>query len=170
MKDISKLTESFDKFVADLKGSARNTLDVSGQWMFKDAKDRIELPYEARNIQQFVDYANSLKKTEVMGDEDDSFVSVYSDLVVQDGSKWDGVPIGAFLEWGTGPLGDSTNSFEHGYPYTLDHPWDAHTAIQWAEMGTWGIAARPHLYPALIASGRYLYANMKDETEKTWNR
>lgn len=76
--------------------------------------------------------------------------SVYSDLLVGGNiPKWVNVPLGAFLEWGTGPLGESTNTFEHGYPYTTNAPWNYIAHLQYLKTGTWGMIARPHFYPAL---------------------
>lgn len=119
-----------------------------GEQMLKEAKERVDIPQEARNPSQFVEYRDSLKtNTEVNGNE--ITIKVFSDLVVADGSKWDGVPIGAFLEWGTGPMGESSNTYPHGYPYTTDGPWDYHSTQQYIQTGEWGITARPHLYPTL---------------------
>lgn len=119
-----------------------------GEQMLKEAKERVEIPSEARNPQQFVQYRDSLK-CKVENEDNKYTIKVYSDLVVNDGSKWDGVPIGAFLEWGTGPMGENSNNYPHGYQYTIDKPWDEHSTIQFVETGTWGITARPHLYPTL---------------------
>ena len=119
-----------------------------GEQMLKEAKERVEIPSEARNPQQFVQYRDSLKY-KVDKEDNKYIIKVYSDLVVNDGSKWDGVPIGAFLEWGTSPMGDSSNNYPHGYQYTIDKPWDEHSMVQFVETGTWGITARPHLYPTL---------------------
>lgn len=119
-----------------------------GEEMLKEAKSRVDIPEEARNPNQFEQYRESLKtKTEV--ENNVVTIKVYSDLVVSDGSRWDGVPIGAFLEWGTGPMGESSNSYPHGYPYTTYQPWDYHTYRQFYKTGDWGITARPHLYPTL---------------------
>lgn len=125
---------------------------------------------EARNIQQFVEYENSLQRSDVKSEGDKHAVSIFSELVVQDGSKWDGVPIGAFLEWGTGPLGEDSNAYEHGYPYTTKAPWDEHTTIQWSQTGTWGIEARPHLYPALVAGKNTLIEDIKEKVKDTWKK
>ena len=170
MRDISELGKCFDKYIFDLKQNIKDALDETTTKMYEDAKERIELPAEARNIQQFVEYENSLQRSEVKEVGDECSASVFSDLVVHDGSKWDGVPIGAFLEWGTGPLGEGSNTFEHGYPYTTESPWDAHTSIQWEQTGTWGIEARPHLYPALIAGKNTLVETLKEKTKETWNK
>ena len=125
-----------------------NVCNQIGEQMLKEAKDRVEIPSEARNPQQFVQYRDSLKY-KVENEDNKYTIKVYSDLVVNDGSKWDGVPIGAFLEWGTGPMGDSSNNYPHGYQYPIDKRWDEHSTIQFVETGTWGITARPHLYPTL---------------------
>lgn len=140
-----------------------------GEQMLKEAKDRVEIPSEARNPQQFVQYRDSLKY-KVENEDNKYTIKVYSDLVVNDGSKWDGVPIGAFLEWGTGPMGDSSNNYPHGYPYTIDKPWDEHSMVQFVETGTWGITARPHLYPTLQSYKSKFKDVILEELKKQWKK
>lgn len=153
MLDFNKLLEDVAKQI--------------GEEMLKEAKERIEIPSEARNPQQFVQYRDSLKtKTEKQGSS--IVTKVYSDLVVNDGSKWNGVPIGAFLEWGTGPMGDSSNGYPHGYPYTIDKPWDEHSAMQYVQTGSWGITARPHLYPTLLYFKPKFKQKIMEELKKQW--
>ena len=140
-----------------------------GEQMLKEAKDRVEIPSEARNPQQFVQYRDSLKY-KVENEDNKYTIKVYSDLVVNDGSKWDGVPIGAFLEWGTGPMGDSSNNYPHGYQYTIDKPWDEHSMVQFVETGTWGITARPHLYPTLQSYKSKFKDMILEELKKQWKK
>lgn len=168
MKDISQIDKCFDKYVKTLESKLVDAQQHATEYMFDEARERIEIPEEARNIQQFVDYAESLQMKQAEFENEEIKSSVFSDLVVADGSKWDGVPIGAFLEWGTGPLGEDTNGFPHGYPYTTEAPWDAHTDIQFKNIGTWGIAARPHLYPALVMTEKVFIANVKEAQEEAW--
>ncbi len=151
----------------NLESVLKGVCSKIGEDMLKEAKERVEIPTEARNPQQFVQYRDSLKtKTEVKGNE--IITKVYSDLVVNDGSKWDGVPIGAFLEWGTGPMGEDSNNYPHGYPYTTNTPWDSHSTDQYIQTGTWGITARPHLYPTLQSFKPKLKDKIKKELYKQW--
>lgn len=151
----------------NLESLLKGVCEKVGEQMLEEAKERVEIPSEARNPQQFVQYRDSLKtRTEMQGNN--IVTKVYSDLVVSDGSKWDGVPIGAFLEWGTGPMGDSSNGYPHGYPYTIDKPWDEHSAIQYVETGTWGITARPHLYPTLQHFKPKFKNMIMEEFKKQW--
>ena len=170
MKDISEIEKSFEQYIKTLESKLITAQQNATESMLEEARDRIEIPEEARNIQQFVDYAESLQIKPAEYDGETIKSSVFSDLVVADGSKWDGVPIGAFLEWGTGPLGEGTNGFPHGYPYTTEAPWDAHTDIQLMNTGTWGIAARPHLYPALVMTEQILLLNVKEALEESWTK
>lgn len=152
---------------SDLETILKEVCEQVGEEMLEEAKERVEIPSEAHNPQQFVQYRDSLKtKTEVKGNE--ITTKVYSDLVVNDGSKWDGVPIGAFLEWGTGPMGQNSNEYPHGYPYTTEAPWDAHSTDQYIMTGTWGITARPHLYPTLQAFKPKLKEKLNKELRKQW--
>lgn len=88
--------------------------------------------------------------------------SVYSDLLVGGTNpKWVNVPRPAFYEWGTGPLGEDTNTYGHGYPYTTDEPWNEEARKQFQETGTWGMEARPHFYPALQGNIGYYKENIR---------
>lgn len=95
-------------------------------------------------------YISSIQVSDTEYKSDVLKTSVFSDLLVG-GSipKWQNVPLAAFMEWGTGPLGEDTNSYEHGYPYTTDAPWNYQAQLQYELTGTWGMEARPHFYPAL---------------------
>ena len=96
------------------------------------------------------DYVDSIKLGDQKEEDDIVSTSVYSNLLVGgDIPKWQDVPLSAFAEWGTGPLGESTNKYEHGYPYTTDEPWNAEAMNQFLMTGTWGRSAEPHFYPAL---------------------
>lgn len=95
-------------------------------------------------------YISSIQLSETEQNKNVITTSVYSDLPVGGTiPKWQNVPVAAFLEWGTGPLGESTNSYDHGYPYTTDAPWNFIAQMQYEQTGTWGMEARPHFYPAL---------------------
>lgn len=95
-------------------------------------------------------YISSIQVSDTKEEKDVIKTSVFSDLLVGgDIPKWKNVPLAAFMEWGTGPLGESTNSYDHGYPYTTDAPWNFIAQMQYEQTGTWGMEARPHFYPAL---------------------
>ena len=93
-------------------------------------------------------YISSIQVQEVIEQDGIYTSAVYSDLYPDD-PKWKSVPFAAFMEWGTGPLGESSNDYEHGYSYTTNAPWNWQTEIQYITTGTWGMRARPHFYPAL---------------------
>lgn len=169
MKDISQLPNEFDRFVRQLNEELIDAHQISVRKMKEVAKETAEIPFEARRPSQFEPYIESIdEKTEVSGNEITS--SVYSDLLVGGTSKWANVPLGAFLEWGTGPLGETTNEYDHGYPYTDDEPWDFHTLIQYAKEGTWGIRARPHMYPAFMMSLPDFSIRISEAIKKAWKR
>ena len=142
MRDISEmatvLTNKLDKKLEKLKQAQRDTAKV----IWEDTVN--EAPMEEANYISSI----QLSDTEVKGDVIKT--SVYSDLLVGgDIPKWQNVPVAAFLEWGTGPLGETTNDYQHGYPYTTDEPWNFIAQMQFEQTGTWGMMARPHFYPAL---------------------
>lgn len=169
MRDISELDKEFDKFINNLTNKIIQAQNNSTNIMFQEVHDRIEIPQEARNISQFIRYESSIEKSEAKLSENEIKSSVFSKLLVGGNNpKWENVPVGAFLEWGTGPLGESTNDYPHGYSYTTDAPWDEHTANQWAEIGIWGIAARPHMYPGLLATKQFHILNIKEAIKEAW--
>lgn len=95
-------------------------------------------------------YISSIQLGETEQEGNTIKTSVYSDLLVGgDIPKWQNVPLAAFMEWGTGPLGESTNTFEHGYSYTTTAPWNFIAQMQYEQTGTWGIVAHPHFFPSL---------------------
>lgn len=171
MKDISQLAKSFDDFTDVLLKKLVDAQQHATEYMLEDALDRIEIPDEARNPSQFVAYASSIKKKDAQLEADGIHSSVYSDLLVGGNDpKWADVPVGAFLEWGTGPLGEESHIYEHGYDYTTDEPWDWHTWLQLQQTGNWGITARPHLYPAFLHAQTILENNVKEAVEESWNQ
>lgn len=157
-----------DKFADSLKSKLAEAMLETAKELLEDAKDRIEIPSYARNPFQFTAYKNSLELSNLSIKGNEIEIKVKSDLVVNDGSKWQGVPIGAFLEWGTGPMGESSNGYPHGYPYTTQAPWDENTAYQALMTGTWGITANPHLYPALMAIKPKLKENISRKVKEAW--
>lgn len=168
MKDISQLDKCFSRFVKNMTERLIKAQDHTTEEMHKDALQRVEIPLEARNIGQFIAYQDSISKKDAELNGNEITSSVYSDLLVGGDTKWADVPVGAFLEWGTGPLGEGSNNYDHGYPYTTDAPWDLHTEVQFSQIGTWGITARPHLYPAWVNSQYLFQLNVKEAVEEAW--
>ena len=169
MKDITDLDRCFSDFLNKLKSNLVEAQHNATEYMDEDAKDRIEIPDEARNTYQFIQYSESLKIKDAEWDGNEIKSSVYSDLLVGgDDPKWQDVPVGAFLEWGTGPLGEESNLYEHGYSYTTISPWDMHTWLQLQQTGNWGIVARPHLYPAFLHAQNVFKDNVKEAVKEAW--
>lgn len=168
MKDISQLSGCFSKFVKSMTAKLVDAQSHATDTMKQEAESRIEIPLEARSIEQFVAYSNSLKEKKSGWERNEMKSSVYSDLYVYWQKKGIDVPVGAFLEWGTGPMGEDSNDFPHGYDYTTDAPWDLHSHVQMIETGTWGITARPHMYPALVSTQPIFITNVKEAVEEAW--
>ncbi len=141
MRDISEmatvLTNKLDQKLEKLKQAQRDTAKVIWEDTVNNA------PTNSGG------YVSSIQLSDTEYKKDVIKTSVFSDLTVWWEKIGINIPLACFLEWGTGPLGESTNTFHHGYPYTTDAPWDY---VSWAQMmqtGTWGMEARPHFYPAL---------------------
>ncbi len=96
-------------------------------------------------------YLDSIEVREPTLEGDVISSSVFTNLMV-DNEGWGHVPLASFIEWGTGPLGEGSNKYPHGYPYTTDEPWNWIAELQFLTTGTWGMEARPHFYPALQAT------------------
>ncbi len=110
------------------------------------------------------DYITSIQVSDTTEQDGVIRTAVYSDkLVGGEIPKWQNVPLSAFLEWGTGPLGQGSNTYQHGYPYTTDAPWNAYAEYQFLTTGTWGMVARPHFYPALQKYAPVFVNKMKEE-------
>ena len=141
MRDISEmatvLTNNLEQKLEKLKQAQRDTAKV----IWEDTVN--EAPITEDN------YISSIQVSDTKEEKDIIKTSVFSDLTVWWERKSMHIPLSAFLEWGTGPLGEDTNTYEHGYPYTTDAPWNIESWMQMQETGTWGMMARPHFYPAL---------------------
>jgi len=142
MRDISEmatvLTNKLDQKLEKLKQAQRDT----AKQIWEDTVN--EAPMTEGNYLSSIQISDTEFKSDVIK------TSVFSDLLVGgDIPKWQNVPLAAFMEWGTGPLGESTNDYPHGYPYTTDAPWNFIAQMQYEQTGTWGMEARPHFYPAL---------------------
>jgi hypothetical protein len=141
MRDISEmaivLTNKLEEKLEKLKQAQRDTAKVIWQDTVNNA------PMAEAN------YISSIQVSDTKEEKDVIKTSVFSDLTVWWEKKSMNIPLSAFLEWGTGPLGESTNDYPHGYPYTTDAPWDYISWLQMLQTGTWGMSARPHFYPAL---------------------
>ncbi len=132
---------------------------------FKDEiVSNIEIPplTEAMNPGQFITYKSSIKVGDTIRENNIIKTEVYSDYYVYWAKKGIDIPVGVFLEWGTGPLGEGSNIYDHGYPYTTIAPWNEHAMKQYLTTGIWGIQARPHWWPTII---RYK-EKLKEEIEK----
>ena len=141
MRDISEmatvLTNKLEEKLEKLKQAQRDTAKV----IWEDTVN--EAPLNVGG------YISSIKLSDTDFKDDVIKTSVYSDLTVWWEKIGKNIPLSAFLEWGTGPLGESSNDYPHGYPYTTDAPWNYETMAQFLDTGTWGMEARPHFYPAL---------------------
>lgn len=95
-------------------------------------------------------YVSSIKVGDVQHEGDKLSIAVYTDLLVGgDNPKWANVPLGAFLEWGTGIKGSQTGkATQYGYSYRMT-PW----AYFSKELGHWvtskGMIAIPHFSTGL---------------------
>lgn len=167
MRDIKELNNILNKFEINLEEKVFEAVEETTYQLKKNIENRIEIP-SSRNPSQFVEYKNSIEyDMKANSGEKEIEGVVFSNLKIVSDDKWNGVPVGAFLEWGTGPLGESTNDYEHGYDYT-HHIWDWYTAEQYKATGTYGIKARPHFIPALNDIKPKLMNNLKETLKKSW--
>ena len=112
---------------------------------------------------EVVGYVNSIQLSDTVLKDGVIYTAIYSDMLVGGSiEKWQNVPMAAFMEWGTGPMGESSNTYNHQYYYTTDKPWNFEAQRQFEEMGTWGMLARPHFYPALTSNISTNRENIKE--------
>ena len=142
MRDISEmatvLTNKLEQKLEKLKQAQRDTAKVIWEDTVNNA------PTNSGGYISSIQLSDTEFKSDVLK------TSVFSDLLVGGTiPKWQNVPLAAIMEWGTGPLGESSNDYPHGYPYTTDAPWNHIAQLQYELTGTWGREAKPHFYPAL---------------------
>lgn len=106
-------------------------------------------------------YRSSISLSNVEHDGTYHKIKIYTDL----DSGWNGVPLGCLLEWGTGPKGQSTNTYEHGYPYRQT-PWAYFNERYDRWIFTHGNIARPHFYPGLYNNENYFRKTVKEMITK----
>ncbi len=143
MKDISKL--AFEIETAINKKIIPNLIKAQRETAKKVWEDTVDSAPMVRG-----DYVSSIQLGETKFDGKVIKTEIFSDLKVGgENPRWRNVLLANFVNWGTGPLGEDTNIFPHGYPYTTDVPWNAETQQQFLLTGTWGMKATPHFYDSL---------------------
>lgn len=145
MKDISEMEKTIiDQLTNKLDKIIKVQNDVTKE-MHTETVNNAPFAYNFEG-----DYKPSIQMSEVTEKNGIYTSCVYSNLLVGGKiEKWVDVPVSAFMEWGTGPLGEDTNTYNHEYPYTTDAPWNDDTRAQYQAIGTWGTTAKPHFFPAL---------------------
>ena len=95
-------------------------------------------------------YQNSIVVSPTGWQGNTCITRVYSDLLVGgDNEKWAKVPLGVFLEYGTGLKGEATNTQEHGFPYRQT-AWTYYNERYDQWITTTGMIARPHFLPPML--------------------
>jgi hypothetical protein len=102
-------------------------------------------------------YKASIQLSEVKHNEDVHTIKIYTKL----NSGWKNVPLGCLLEWGTGTEGESTNQYDHGYPYRQT-PWVYFNERYGRWIFTHGNIARPHFVPGLYMNESYFEKTIKE--------
>nr|DAN73435.1 MAG TPA: putative tail-component [Caudoviricetes sp.] len=113
-------------------------------------------------------YVSSIKITSPEIENEIIKAKVFSDLLVGgDNPKWAKVPLSALLEWGTGIVGQNSNTYPHGYGYRLT-PWCYYDQYLHIFVTTTGMIARPHFYPALVNNRETFINEIRKRVEKSW--
>lgn len=102
-------------------------------------------------------YKASIKLGDVQHNEKLHTIKIYTRL----NSGWKNVPLGCLLEWGTGTEGESTNTYDHGYPYRQT-PWVYFNERYGRWIFTHGNIARPHFIPGLYNNESYFENAIKE--------
>jgi len=102
-------------------------------------------------------YRSSIKIGNVNHQNTFHSIKIFTNL----NSGWRDVPLGCLLEWGTGVRGESTNSYEHGYPYRQT-PWVYYNERYGRWIFTYGNIARPHFIPGLYNNESYFKKTIKE--------
>lgn len=104
------------------------------------------------------EYQSSINLSEVNHNGTKHTIRIYTNL----DSGWKGVPLGCLLEWGTGIEGESTNTYNHGYPYRQT-PWVYFNERYNRWVFTKGNIAKPHFIPGLYNNVSYYKKCIKEE-------
>lgn len=141
MRDIGQLSISLLKWSKNLEKNLIEAVENTAKTIQEDVVENAP----SKNGE----YTSSIKVGETEVKNNKIRTSVFSDLLVGGSNpKWAKVPLAAFLEWGTGIKGASSNTYPHGYGYRLT-PWCYYDEYLHQWITTDGIIARPHFYPAL---------------------
>lgn len=163
MKDISKLRVRItakleEEILPNLINAHRKTVEK----IWEDIID--SAPIKTGN------YISSIEISDTKYENGCISTEIYTTLKVGgDNPKWENVLLAHFINWGTGPLGESTNFYPHEYPYTTDKPWNEETWIQYRMTGTWGMRANPHFYLSLQKNTDNYLKNLKEAVKNARN-
>jgi hypothetical protein len=102
-------------------------------------------------------YKASIKISPVEHNGSSHEIKIYTNL----DSGWKHVPLGCLLEWGTGVKGESTNTYDHGYPYRQT-PWVYFNERYGRWIFTYGNIARPHFIPGLYNNQSYFEKTVEE--------
>lgn len=95
-------------------------------------------------------YRDSIQLSSVEKNNDIYSITIFSDL----NSGWHNIALGYLLEWGTGIKGESTNAYDHVFPYRQT-PWTYYNERYGKWIFTYGNIARPHFFPGLHLNDNY---------------
>lgn len=143
LKDYKK---SLDKVVT-------KTLEIASEKICNDIKSLAPIDTGA--------YVNSIQIGKVNKIGTVYSIEIFSEL----NSGWKDVPLGYLLEWGTGIRGETTNTYDHGYPYRQT-PWVYYNERYGRWIFTYGNIARPHFYPGLHLNEEYFKNLLREELIK----
>lgn len=129
--------------------------------ILKEAAEKISIDIQNLAPIDTGTYRNSIKVGEVKKQNTKYTIDIYSDLA----SGWKNVALGYLLEFGTGIKGETTNTYDHGYPYRQT-PWVYYNERYGRWIFTYGNIARPHFYPGLHLNENYFKDKIKKEISK----
>ena len=140
MRDIGQLTTYINETIE--KKILPDLIDAQ-----RETAEQIQEDAIAKAPKDTGAYAKSIKvgKTKIEGKEIST--EIFTDLVVGEG-KWSTVPLGTWLEYGTGIVGQRSNKIDHDFEYRQT-PWVYFNERLNRFVFTEGMVARPHFYFAL---------------------
>lgn len=158
MKNIGQITYTIDF----IKKATQDKLLKTQNSVANKIKDEIVAFAPLRSGK----YISSIKVSETIIENETIKTFIYSDLPVGGNNpRWSKIPLAAFLEWGTGIKGESTNSYPHGYSYRRT-PWCYYDKYLHQWVTTRGMVARPHFLPALNNNREYFKEEIRKALKK----
>lgn len=134
-----KLSVELNKYAKSLDNKLEEIVNQTLDYTYKELIDAMPVRSGVYLNNTDIDYAKRDSDGLIKG-------RAYNNVMTAKSGKWKNVPLACLLEWGTGIVGQGSNTYPHGYPYRQT-PWTYYDKYLHMLVTTNGMIARPHWYP-----------------------